>query len=746
MTGHGEASSLASAAASSTTLVYEGCETDSLSNSDSDVSGGLEFSEVSLDESGNPAQTYEQGAKVPTTDAQWFLGNRSIEVKQNGAARVALLSETIDLTKAGGYDAARRLYAGLSSYASKGINYTCFQYRLKTTDGSVAYSARPATLDTSNCLSKADYIQWRASELAAKQVLPDDVDCEHFQILVTVDFDASTTDASVFLDCIGVGYGLEKYAVYGGTSMAAPMVTGAIGVLAAAYPSESVYQRAARIKGGVTVAERFSELCETGGYLDLAKAIENPNPVIDQLSVTGCTATLSGWFFEQGDVMLVNGVEAATRSWTTDSEGRTVAVVELPDEATDGVNEFKVVSADGRVGRAILDVGALDRSSGYVDLPIPSSSAGATVSVEEMEFESPRLAASNEGVYLMAEPSLDYYRKHLWRYDETAQTWSDLGTVPIKDLINTKIIGAFPRQANFVGEDSLLYATLEVSASDALDKKVHSWLLTYDCTTKKWSVSADVGDALAQSRLIVWKDRLCVIGGARGENAIPVDTVSVLDPVTCEQTVIGHLPVALEEAQAVASGDDLVVMGGFLPSGEASSDVWVTDLTTSSKYAFLEDYDKSLAVGGYLGSADVGAALVGLAKLADGVQSDTTLFDKVTGAWIWTGKLCSSLPLFDAATVRKGDTLYVFGQSGTATHTYLFRSTDMSAPAPSPDPTPAPNPVSGDGEAGGDIAALPTVLASTNDGLLAITVEVFLGALGAAAVAVVAIRRSRTYR
>jgi subtilisin family serine protease len=65
----------------------------------------------------------------------------------------------------------------------------------------------------------------------------------------------------------------SQYAVYSGTSMATPHVTGAVALLAAVYPSDTAAQRIQRILTSVDPLPSLAGRVATGGRLDLATAV-----------------------------------------------------------------------------------------------------------------------------------------------------------------------------------------------------------------------------------------------------------------------------------------------------------------------------------------------------------------------------------------------------------------------------------------------------------------------------------------
>jgi subtilisin family serine protease len=79
--------------------------------------------------------------------------------------------------------------------------------------------------------------------------------------------------ASLETSSVTVVNAVSSYRYADGTSMAAPHVTGAIAILAAAFPAESVSQRIDRILEGTDPIETLAGLVSAGGRLNLNQSL-----------------------------------------------------------------------------------------------------------------------------------------------------------------------------------------------------------------------------------------------------------------------------------------------------------------------------------------------------------------------------------------------------------------------------------------------------------------------------------------
>jgi hypothetical protein len=119
---------------------------------------------------------------------------------------------------------------------------------------------------------------------------------DQFRFAFVLNSDAANQYDGVYLDDIGVGIptiDAHNYAYAGGTSMAAPHVSGALALAAAHHPHESMAGRIHRILAGVDSVTALAGKTATGGRLNLVNTLlvtglceGNLNPAVD-LDVDG---------------------------------------------------------------------------------------------------------------------------------------------------------------------------------------------------------------------------------------------------------------------------------------------------------------------------------------------------------------------------------------------------------------------------------------------------------------------------
>ena len=222
-----------------------------------------------------------------------------------------------------------------------------------------------------------------------------------------------------------------NYGPLSGTSMATPIVTGAIATLAAQYPGDSPEKLVARVTGSVQPMDAMKDKCISGGIFRLDKALAGDTvPVPTSAKVAGDEFTLEGFFFgtEQG-TLTVGGAACTVKEW---SDTRIVAA--LPEGFEAGEKLVEVTSGKG-TGHRLLRMGT--QANLYPRLPLP----GATIS-DDGEYEIPDEAAreyedfyggefggmTGLNGYLYTLHGIPDVGTSAYRYDISQKTWERVCT------------------------------------------------------------------------------------------------------------------------------------------------------------------------------------------------------------------------------------------------------------------------------------------------------------------------------
>lgn len=273
--------------------------------------------------------------------------------------------------------------------------------------------------------------------------LPENTDYEHFQIIL---YYANNTysmvggeqtvvpaDGTVSFDSIGIGDGVSPYAYLQGTSMAAPVVTGAIAVLAGQHPDDSAAKLAARLKGGVQREDRYVDLCSTGGRVSIDGGQDPaPTPTGAEVSADGGSIVVSGYFVDPGTQVLIGGVACteAAREEVVGSDGVTRITVQVPEGFAGGDQWVELVSSDVERGRLYVDFGTYAALDYYeqTDLPVPSE-IDSWSDWQLVGFEGDVYAFPHETANNVLSASHEFFLK----YDVDSRMWSQV-RFPLEQL------------------------------------------------------------------------------------------------------------------------------------------------------------------------------------------------------------------------------------------------------------------------------------------------------------------------
>jgi len=582
------------------------------------------------------------GAAVTADTTRPFLGNKSLTVdKSADGSAVTLVTSPKTLSK----DASRKLYLNSAVKTDAGICSIAVSYR--NTSGGFTEMKSSGHDGVTTLLGASD--QWIP---ILYMELPEDgsVDYTNFQLKFDYNFSGAATQMS--MDSFGLGYGLERYGLMTGTSMAAPMAAGEFGLLASAYPDEPVQKIAARVTGGTTDSADLKDLCRSGGYTNTAKAASDPNPAIQKIAVDGQTAVLTGYFFGSQGSVSVGGKDAAVTKWSDTS-----ITVTIPSGLT-GMQEFTVTDSTGQHGRDYADVGNAAHS--YTDRAVPSGGSYA-----DAAGTMPLVSVGND-IYMVTKNYDD--KGELWCYDIKAATWTSKGTTMTTTDGQTVDLAAISAMASCGGK---LYAL----TSDALYQ--------YAPADGKWTKTALKGTLLSGSTLADVNGQLLSFGGADA-SGVPSTAINAIDPATGKVTAAGAMPAALSSPKVAVSEGTVMILGGTDATGTDNKTVTMTtDLKTYTTGDALPG-DASQQVSYAVAPTKTGLIMAGMVHSDGTTWQDTWNFDKSTGKWTASDKVLSANKTFSQVGCQVNGQFYVWGQSYIANDLSFFRSTAIESPEAAP--------------------------------------------------------------
>lgn len=414
------------------------------------------------------------------------------------------------------------------------------------------------------------YNLWEYSTVA----LPENFAAQSFQLKLEIKIEEGHPATGLYIDAVGIGTQKVAYGYEHGTSMATPAVTGSVALLAAKYPGESADVLATRVKGGTTPSEYFKDNSISGGYINVEKAQNNPNPVVYGAEQQDSTVTLKGHFLgDTKGAITVDGqdVTAAVTSWNADA-----ITLNLDKAAVDKGRHAVDITAGSNTGSSNVYFGADKKTAqGFETLSLPEGDSLNTMT--ERNTASGALAAVGGSLYYFNgsyvsgasgsdSTNPDSFLTKVWRYtpNDAGGSWEQLAS-PEALFVYDPTACAWQGKVYLMGADM---------ASDPTNPNFPTKLFSLDTATGSWSVVCELSGLPNRGTLINYKDQLIYAGGANADGTM-ADTCYQINPEgkTAELTDI-RLPKAMAAPRIAVGGaerDTITVcdnLGTFYTTGD----------------------------------------------------------------------------------------------------------------------------------------------------------------------------------
>ena len=555
-----------------------------------------------------------------------------------------------------------------------------------------------------------------------------------------------TQDTTLYFDNAAVGDASAYTGAYmfmSGTSMAAPAVTGCLGVIAKDEPEnaslseeelmEAARGRAAKLLAAVDYDEALSTLCSTGGMVNLngQAQFDCKAPLISRAQVEDRMLELTGWYFGREGTLAIDGVEIGTQTWQDNVI--TADIRSLPN----GSHVAAVTNADGAVNRVMFSTSSQDAEGRMLfershSVPVlypafiadqshriygPMAVSGGRIytitntakykiaqaiwsydieqdswerlplpegcdpqSIRDGAFASLRDRLYLYGTHLSTdEAGLDVSRGCLWRYEPYGDFWEQL-EIPMPD--NAKGICALGDELFVVG-GSVYDMQLEGAPADndgAYDAGFYKADLARGALVR---VSGKLPDDAAMDNLKVSAGRNRMYIYAEIDDSYyeqPGETPE--NGITYRKTVSGgrFFRIAYDGAENKITFEELT---------DTLNETLGDDLRTEYEYKMGGDEPgEHFAIAGL----DTGVAIIGSSKAGEDVH---IIYDTDEKAVLYDRATCYH-KAFDPVAVFSDGRLYVIGYNGTEPDVMYFRSQEMT-PQPAANEGGAPGGVSGGG-------------------------------------------------
>ena len=246
----------------------------------------------------------------------------------------------------------------------------------------------------------------------------------------------STQDTTLYFDNAAVGDAnayTGSYMFMSGTSMAAPAVTGCLGVIAKDEPAnaslseeelmEAARERSAKLLAAVDYDEALSGLCSTGGRVNLhgQTQFDRKAPLISRAQVEDRVLELAGWYFGEEGTLAIDGVETGTQTWQDNII--TADIRALPN----GSHVAAVTNADGAVNRVVFSTSSQDAEGRMLFEKAHSvpTNYPAFIADQSHRIYGP-MAVSGGKIYMLTNTAKYKIAQAIWCYDIGQDSWARL--------------------------------------------------------------------------------------------------------------------------------------------------------------------------------------------------------------------------------------------------------------------------------------------------------------------------------
>nr|WP_243259601.1 S8 family serine peptidase [Eubacterium sp. 1001713B170207_170306_E7] len=625
------------------------------------------------------------------TGEKVYNGQNSLKLQGTKEGNT-VYSQPVDLMQASGFDASGVYRFSLNIAGEDGHGNGQAEIKVRLTDGTFA----PLNGNVDNSFARGRDGGFNGLGSGASQILPENTDYMNFQLCLTLRGIDMTfpnghgeyvyQDNAVYIDNLGVGSTTLPYNYSDGTSMATPMVTGAVAVLAERYQDDSAAKRAARTIGSVTKYNEFKDLCVSDGFIDLSQSVTaNPYPVVNAADITDDTVTIDGYFFGESPAVTIGGKAAQIQSKETAGDGGQRLVVARP-AVVSGMARVSVTSYEKGEGHQSYDFGEIKDVAYFENtLPLPEDSAF---------FDTEAYQMVGFGDYLYCIPHFYNFPEivtMLWRFNVNTQTWDQVALPEDTPMINATAV---------VWQDKLLIYSHDIGTV--------GMILTYDGST--WTQTPGFsGKDLPSSATLVNNDgQLLAVGGA-SSNAV--------DAVNLERHTLTPMGNTLRTASGplVSAGHGQLIVSGGLEAGNQNGTLpGVERLTLDNGVYTPAELDMTgINTGNLSGFASAavkdGFMLVG-PETSDGATDAYTL--GLSGGLMPYEKRVDNGPLANPSAAAYKGQFYVLARTYTTDSNFIFKSTAVETNDPvnpdepvNPDTPANPDNTSGqNGNAGTGIA------------------------------------------